>query len=78
MGEGRLKIDLILMLCGFLVMGDAGGVSGRELLYELFNLMGLFVPVRSWVVVWAKGLLCRLMLVWRSSCRLVVFLPGVI
>lgn len=78
MGEGRLKIDLILMLCGFLVMGDAGRGSGRELLYELFNLMGLFVPVRSWVVVWAKGLLCRLMLVWRSSCRLVVFLPGVI
>lgn len=53
MGEGRLKIDLILMLCGFLVMGDAGGVFGWALLYELFNLMGLFVPVHSWVVVWA-------------------------
>ena len=32
-----------------------GGVSGRELLYELFNLMGLFVPVRSWGVVWVKA-----------------------
>lgn len=58
--------------------GRCRGGSGRELLYELFNLMGLFLPVRSWVVVWAKGLLCRLMLVWRSSCRLVVFLLGVI
>lgn len=28
-GEGRLKIDLILMLCGFLVMGDAGGIWAR-------------------------------------------------
>ena len=33
--------------------GRCGGVFGWALLYELFNLMGLFVPVHSWVVVWA-------------------------
>lgn len=38
-----------------------GGVSGRELLYELFNLMGLFVPVRSWVVVWIKECFCQVL-----------------